>query len=229
MKRLIALVSFFLFTAVPLFAQADLLKAVKAKLDKVADYTATGKMNVDVSYIRVPEAPVTVYYKRPDKFAIRKADGLSILPKGGASINVSTLLSGSNYSAVPAGKAVVGGLPVTVVKLLPLDENSDVVLTTLYIDEKALLVRKAAVTTRDHGSYEIEMEYGKFSSWGLPDKVAFVFNTSEYKLPKGITFEYEKGDKKPAPAAKNKKGKVEIFYSNYTINKGVSDAVFKKA
>ena len=64
--------------------------------------------------------------------------------------------------------------------------------------------------------------------WGLPDKVIFSFNTKDYKLPKGITFEYEKGDdKKKQEALKNKKGKVEITYSGYTINKGVDDKIFE--
>ena len=53
------------------------------------------------------------------------------------------------------------------------------------------------------------------------------FNTKDYKLPKGITFEYEKGDKKKEADLKNKKGKIEISYSSYIINKGVDDKVFE--
>ena len=110
------------------------------------------------------------------------------------------------------------------VKLLPLSENSDVVLTTMYIDEKNLLIRKASTTTKESGTYDMEMSYGKYSQWGLPDKVVFSFNTKDYKLPKGITFEYDDGSKRPE-LPKNKKGRVEIIYSSYVINKGVSDAL----
>jgi hypothetical protein len=46
-------------------------------------------------------------------------------------------------------------------------------------------------------------------------------------MPKGITFEYEKGEKKKEEF-KNKKGSVEITYSSYTINKGVDDKIFAK-
>ena len=54
-------------------------------------------------------------------------------------------------------------------------------------------------------------------------------NTKDYKLPKGITFDYGDGSKKKQTPdkMKDKKGKVEISYSGYTINKGVSDSVFK--
>jgi len=64
--------------------------------------------------------------------------------------------------------------------------------------------------------------------YGLADKIIFEFNTKDYKLPKGITFDYDDGRKKdPKDKLKNKKGKVEISYSNYVINKGVSDKVFE--
>jgi hypothetical protein len=71
------------------------------------------------------------------------------------------------------------------------------------------------------------LNYNKYIDWGLPDKVIFSFNTKDYKLPKGLTFEYEKGDKKNAETFKNKKGKVEISYSAYSINKGVDDNIFQ--
>ncbi|HVG16316.1 MAG TPA: hypothetical protein VM935_15200 [Chitinophagaceae bacterium] len=205
-----------------------ILKKVKAKLDRVSDYQAKGTMNVDVSFINAPKSGVAVFYKKPDRFRINKSGGISLLPKGGLSINMGSLLGASNYTTVPAGTAMVKGISARVLKLLPLEENSDVVLTTLYVDVPNALILKAAVTTKENGSYELDMDYGKYASWGLPDKVNFTFNTKDYKLPKGITFEYEKGDKKAAAPMKAKKGRIEINYSSYIINKGVDDAVFKK-
>ena len=73
------------------------------------------------------------------------------------------------------------------------------------------------------------MEYGKFASYALPQKAVFTFNTKEYKLPKGVTFDYDDGSEKKKENAqvKSNKGMVEITYTNYIINKGVQDAVFK--
>ena len=57
----------------------------------------------------------------------------------------------------------------------------------------------------------------------------FVFKTKDYKLPKGVTFDYDDGSaKKQDENLKNRKGKVEITYTEYLINKGVDDAVFKQ-
>lgn len=202
-----------------------LVKKVKAKLDKVNDYIAEGKMKTDVAFIKAPTGRVKVYYKKPNKFKVKRDGGISILPKGGVSVNMSSVLTSNNFAAISSGESTLGGVKVKVIKLLPADENSDVVLTTLYIDEGNLLIRKANTTTRENGTYEMEMSYGKYADYALPDKVIFAFNTKDYKLPKGVTLEFETGD---APQKiKNKKGRVEITYSSYIINKGVPDAEFK--
>ena len=227
MKSALFLCAFFLSCFIASAqAEAALVKAVKTKLDKVKDYTASGKMKIDVSFINAPQSDVTVYYKRPDKFAVKKRNGISILPKGGVSVNINSLLFTNNYTVIPAGSSVVKGIATKVVKLLPLDDAGDVVLTTLYIDEKAQLIRRSTVTTKENGSFDMVMDYGKYAVYGLPDKVVVLFNAKDYKLPKGITFEYEKGGASPKEPVKNPKGRVEISYANYSINKGISDAVF---
>ncbi len=203
-----------------------LVKKVKAKLDKVNDYVAEGRMKTDVAFIKAPAGKVKMYFKKPNKFKVKRDGGISILPKGGVSVNMSSLLTSDQFVAIPSGDANINGTPVKVVKLLPTDENSDVVLTTLYIDEANLLIRKANSTTKENGTYEMEMIYGNYAFYGLPDKVIFAFNTKDYKMPKGITLEFET-DKPDKNKLKNRKGRVEITYTSYTINKGVPDSEFK--
>jgi len=205
----------------------ELISKIKARLEKVNDYTAKGKLKTNVIFIKAPVATVKVFYKKPDKMKIVNENGISFIPKGSVNINLAKFLSASgNFEIVDAGKEATTGLRL--LKLLPSDENSDIVLSTLYVDEKMELVKKAKNTTRDNGTYELEMNYGKYSSYGLPDKVIFSFNIKDYKLPKGVTFDYDdgSGDKTPEDKLKNKKGKVEITYSSYNINKGVPDSVF---
>jgi hypothetical protein len=229
MKYIVLFLSFFSATVAMAQAEEALLQKVRAKMGKVNDYTAEGRMKLDVSFINAPASKVTVYYKKPNRFKVKKAGGISILPKGGVSVNVASLLAtGGNYQTVPGGTSVVDAKPTTVVKLIPTDEASDVVLSTLHIDEKDAVIRKATVTTKESGTYEILLSYGAYTAWGLPDKVVFSFNTKDYKLPKGVTFEYEKGgERKVADKAKTKKGKVEITYASYAINKGVDNTNFQ--
>jgi outer membrane lipoprotein-sorting protein len=213
------------------FAQdmTGLVNRVKAKLDLVNDYSADGILKTDVAFIKAPVSKIKMYYKKPNRFRLRKDGGISVLPKGGVSINMNNVVGIKDFVALASGEAIVDNVKTKVIKLLPADEKSDIVLSTLYIDEPNLLIRKAVTTTRENGTYEINMTYGKYMSYGLPDKIVFSFNAKDYKLPKGITLDFEEGAKpSELDKLKNKKGKVEITYTSYTINKGIDDALFNQ-
>jgi outer membrane lipoprotein-sorting protein len=206
-----------------------LIQKVNAKIEKVNDYTAEGKMKTKVVFLKVPVSAVKIYFKKPNRLKIKNEKGISFVPKGAVSINISNIVNGEKYTALDAGTDKIANTAVRVVKLLPVDDNADIVLSTIYIDEANLLIKKAKTTTRENGSYELEMTYGKYSAYGLPDKIIFTFNTKEYKLPKGITFDFDDGEsaKSNIPRGLNKnKGQAEITFDSYIINKGVSDAVF---
>ncbi len=206
-----------------------LVQNVKNKLDKVNDYEAAGKMKTNIAFLKVPVANVKVYYKKPGQLKIKNEKGFSFIPRGAVNIDMSNILSSGKYTVLDAGTDKIGNTAVKVVKLLPEDDNADVVLSTLYIDETNLVILKAKTTTRDNGSYELDMSYGKYASFGLPDKIIFSFNTRDYKLPKGVTFDFDDGSttKKEVDKTKNKKGRAEITFSSYNINKGVPDEIFK--
>lgn len=229
MKKIITLITSLICTfLVQAQTPEEVITKVKAKLEKVNDYEAKGKMKTNVVFIKAPIANVKVYYKKPNKLRINNESGISFIPKGSMNINLNNIfINTEGFDLIDMGKEEKTSFRI--IKLLPKDENSDVVLSTVYIDEKQSLIRKAKTTTKENGTYELEMIYGKYAAWGLADKVSFKFNTKDYKLPKGITFDYDDGSKKEpnTDKLKNKKGEVEIIYSSYIINKGVSDTVFK--
>lgn len=231
MKGLTLFTVFTLLISFPARTQdvGALIEKVKAKIEQVHDYEASGMMKTNVPFLKVPMADVVIYFKRPDKLKIKNEKGISLVPKGAVSMSLNSLMANKQFTAIPAGVEKINGIQVQIVKLLPLDDNSEVVLSTLYIDASRLLILKARTTTRENGTYELAMEYGKYASYALPDKVVFAFNTKEYKLPKGVTFDYDDGSKKKKnnDQANSNKGRLEITYKNYSINKGVDDAVFK--
>lgn len=204
-----------------------ILKA-RQKIDRVNDYEAAARMKTNVTFLKVPIATVKVYFKKPNLLKVKSEKGISFIPKGAVSINMNSILGSTDYTVIDAGKDKVGNTAVRVARLLPNDDNSDVVLSTVYIDELTSLILKAKTTTKENGTYELEMSYGKYASFGLPDKIIFSFNTKDYKLPKGVTFDFDDGTSKtPADKTKAKKGRAEITFSSYTINKGLPAAVFK--
>ena len=229
-KKYLPALLVFLLLALSMQAQTaeEVIKNVRAKLDKVNDYEARGKMKTNVIFIKAPIANVKVYYKKPNQLRIINESGISFIPKGSVNINLSTIfVNSTGFDMIDAGKE--SGTGLRIIKLLPKDENAEIVLSTLFIDETLSLIRKSKTTTRESGTYELEMVYGKYAAYGLADKVVFSFHIKDYKLPKGVTFDYDDGTKKEPNANKlqNKKGKVEITYSGYIINKGVRDDIFQ--
>ncbi len=225
---------FLLLFQISFFAQAQdinvLVQKVKDKINQVNDYEANGKMKTNVVFLKVPVATVKLFFKKPNRLRIKNEKGISFVPKGAVNINMSNVLSSGKYSVLDAGNDKIGNTAVKVVKLLPEDDNADVVLSTLYIDPVNQVILKTKTTTRDNGTYELEMSYGKYIAYGLPDKIIFSFNTKDYKMPKGVTFDFEDGSQKKTAAEKeklkNQKGKMEISINGYTINKGIADSVF---
>ena len=218
------------FTVGLSFSQSaeEMAAKLKSKLLSVKDYEAKGMLKTDVAFLKLPISAVRIFYKFPDLFRIKKDGGISVLPKGGIRINMNSLITEGNYTSLSAGRIVWKGSDLAILKLIPNGESSDIVLTTLYVDDKAMLIRRAITTTKDNGTYEMEMEYGKYAKWGLPDKAIMIFNTKDYKLPKGITFEYDASisqkskEKKPL----SKQGRIEISYASYEINKGLAADIF---
>ncbi len=205
----------------------NLIYKIKEKINTVNDYVATGKMKTDITFIKAPIGKITVYFKKPNKFKLKKESGISILPKGGLSINIGNIVSQEDFDIIDSGEEIIDNTKTRKIKLLPRNEESDVVLSTMYIDPIQVLVKKVVTTTKENGTYQIELSYNKYKQYGLPDKVVFGFNTKDYKMPKGITMEFDDdGKKEMREKMKNKKGKVEITYSSYSINKGIDDSVF---
>lgn len=218
---------FFLFNlTVKAQTTDEILQKIKTKLEKVNDYQAAGRMKTNVAFIRSPLAEVKVYYKKPNKLRIVNENGISFIPKGSVNISLNNVFADlQKYDIIDGGR---DSEEIRVIKLLPKNDTSDIVLSTLYVDEKNMLVKKSKTTTRENGTYELAMTYGKYSEYGLPDKIIFTFNTKDYRLPKGITLDYDDASEKSKDKLANKKGTVEIDYSGYNINKGIDNKIFNQ-
>ena len=228
MRKIITIILFFIAGSARAQDINAVLQKAKAKIETVNDYEASGRMKTNVAFLKVPVANVKVYFKKPNRLKVKSEKGISFIPKGAVNINMSNITGTNKFTVIDGGTDKLNGHSLRVARLLPDDDNSDMVLSTVYIDDATGLIMKARTTTKDNGTYELEMSYGKFAAYGLPDKIIFSFNTKDYRLPKGVTFDFDDGTSSP-PADHNKarKGRAEINFSNYIINKGVSDEVFK--
>lgn len=229
-KGMVLLAMLVLWSSVAMAEDADkVFYALRDKLLRVKDYTADVKIKIDVSFMRIPEVKGKLYFKAPDKMRLERNGGLSVLPKKNISMTLNNLVPNGNVTALDAGYETIGTKKVRVVKVIPNDESSNIVLAKLWIDEASLVALKTETTTKDQGMVMMNLEYGSYISYGLPDKVSVSMDVKEYKLPQGVTMDYDNSSEmqqKPK-TAKGKKGTIQLTYLKYDINKGLSDAVFK--
>jgi outer membrane lipoprotein-sorting protein len=230
MKRVVVMLLLWLVCA-DVYAQADatqLYSKLRGKIDAIKDYVANVDMKIDVAFIRIPKLKGKLYFKAPDKMKLERNGGISILPKNSINMTVNNLLPGAAATVIDMGTEMLGTRKVRVLKVVP-DTESDIILSKIWVDENRLLALKTETTTRDNGTIKMELDFGKYETLSLPDKVTFYLDVKEFKLPKGVTMDYEtqpantKADK---PQKGNKKGKIQIHYIDYVVNKGIADNVF---
>lgn len=212
------------------YTAEELFYKMRSKLDLVKDYVADVKMNIDVSYMKVPQLAGKVYFKAPDKMKLERKGGISILPKKGINLTLNSILpDGNDIVVIDGGYEELNGNKYRIIKVIPNNDPNGVVLTKLWVDEARLLTVHTETTTRDNGTIEMDLTFGKYAAQSLPDKVIFYIDVKDYKIPQGLTMDYNTEETSvPVQQGKGKrtKGKIEIRYVSYTINQGMSDKIF---
>ncbi len=224
----------FLMMMTPLCGSAQTTDATKlfynlrSRMLSVNDYVADVRMKIDVAFMRVPLLTGKLYYKAPGKLKLERAGGISILPRKSITLSVDRMMPAGNVTVIDAGSEPIGNIPTRIIKVIP-EGESDIILAKVWVDEARMLALRTETTTRDNGTVRMDLSYDKYAAQALPDQVVFVMDVKEYKLPKGVTMDYDEGTAS-APKDKGpklpKKGRIEIRYLRYQINTGLTDDVF---
>jgi len=206
----------------------EIINGVVSNFNKVNDYQVDVTIKVDVEFIKVPETKAKIYFKQPDKVHL-EAEGFAMLPKNGMEFSPSSLIK-KDYTAIYERDVDLNGFKTSVVKVIPLGDQGEVILSTYWIDQQKQLIRKVESTTKTNGTFTIDFSYDDKIKYPLPSKIVFSFNMDKMNIPSAITGEThnEKSDKKNKSSDSRTKGKVIVNYSNYLVNKGVPDSIFEE-
>ena len=217
---------FLFFVPVMIFAQSKnpdvIVNNIRQAFSKVKDYSVNVDIKVDVSFLKVPEMKAKLFFKQPDKMHI-ESSGFALLPKDGLYTSPMSFLK-NDYTAIFARDEVFNGINTSVVKIIPLNDKGDLILTTLWIDQSKNEIVKVESTTKVNGTFTLILHYGN-NKYPLPDSMQFSFNAEKLKMPQLPTDQSDNGKKKNSGMVS---GKVFISYSNYEVNKGIPDSVFEK-
>jgi hypothetical protein len=204
----------------------DLLTKVVAKLNTVKDYTATANVTADIPMIKILPSKAKIYFKQKDKFKV-EAKGIVILPKQGFT-DVNTFISNSkNYQSILGDTTVINSTKSVLVTVIPNGESSEIILAKLWVDYTRNVFMKTQVTTKSNGTVTTTFNYGDKVSYGLPSKMVFEIDVKKFKIPKSVAADINNRDAK-AKKDTRKKGTITVSLSDYSVNQGLSDALFVK-
>lgn len=213
------LLLFIMVSTSAVWAQPD-ANAIVAEIVRrgniVRTFEADVTIDVDVNFIKIPVKQGKVFYKAPDKFRFR-APGFALIPKRGLNFSVMEMLSGST-TAIYAGNDEKHHI----LKIVPLDDKADYVLSTFWVDQKTSRISKMEVNTKGKGNFMVEFTYGNIG-YDLPETSTVVFDVQQVDIPMNFAgnFKIEK-----SRSEDRSQGRVYIRYSNYKVNGTIAESVF---
>lgn len=204
-----------------------ILEKVRLEFEKVEDYQVDVKIKVDVDFLKMPDREATIYYKRPDKFHI-DSENFAMVPRSGLNFSPLGFLN-YKYTAFYESEDTVSGILTSVIKVIPLEGDADVILSSFWVDTKRNLILKVESSRKPQGTYIIDLEYLKTSEgFWLPSALVFSFTVDRSLISKRFNEPSDSESKgKTKDSEKPETGKVYLNYSNYRVNTGLTDEFFE--
>jgi hypothetical protein len=199
---------------------SQVLKNVRREYDKVRDYTVDLRTVVDMPGMKAPPMTAKIYHKKPDKLHI-ESQGFAMLPRDMIAFSPE-VLNEDNFDAVIQGTEIVEGINCIKVKLLARSDTIRLQRIMLSVDPQRWIILKMN-TEPAHGN-------------AAEAHIAYTAVDNAYLLPSVINLRMTIAGGMKMPGIKSgqsrssepKLATVTMNYSNYRVNKGIDDAIFRK-
>ncbi len=222
MHRHLTAILFLLAAAMhtPVAAQQDpyaLLDRIQKVYGEINDYKVDVEAMVDMQGLSVPKMNATMYYKKPDKVHI-ESDGFAMLPRDAVGFHPD-MFDKDQYDAVIQGEEAIRGTACIKLKLLARSDTLRLQRATLYIDPTRYVVLRMDADPGNGASAQADFTYSRVQG--------------KYWLPKTIAISMASPMHFRRPNAKKKSAKdddnasINMKYTQYVVNKGIPDSVFK--
>jgi len=216
-----------ILSAIAFSQKADpekILENVKKEFDKIDDYQVEVKIKVDVEFLKMSDRKATVFYKKPDKIHI-ESDNFALLPKSGLNFSPFGFLD-YKYTSFYQREDTIDGILTSVIKVIPIEGNADVIISTFWIDTDRNLILQVESSRKPQGTFTVDLQYLKTDdNYWLPSSMVFTFTLEPGLFPGRIPDEFNP-DKNKAKSEEVKTGKVYLKYSDYKVNIGLPDSLF---
>tara|TARA_B100001093_G_scaffold516615_1_gene595829 strand:+ start:1281 stop:1916 length:636 start_codon:yes stop_codon:yes gene_type:complete len=203
-----------LFLSISVHSQSEEAKnkilTVMSKMESTPPYSCDVKIKIDVKFINIKERNGKMTYTSPDEIDY-KIKGFAFLPKKEMGATSADLFK-KDFIAISLGTQ----LDNEIIKVIPLDINSDIVTGQFWIGEDEL-INKMIIITKDKGSYTAEMDYNGLE-YDLPSSITMSFDVKNQKMPALLTGDLESYSEEDIMDGEVSKGIIKINYFNHIFN-----------
>ena len=211
----------FLFSPGLLLAQEEgtrTLDALQKKYSNLKDYTVDVNVHFDVEGFKAPDMQAKLYCKPPDRMKI-ESKRIFFLPKEGGTFN-PFMFNKEDFEVKFLERLTYEGRNAVKLKLTPKKRKLNAQDFILTVDTDRNLIREMNTSSSDGREVKALIEYGQFADFDLPTRIELHLNVQ-------FSESMEIKDFGPsAQPAKRVTGRVDITYSNYKVNSGLSDKIF---
>ena len=194
------------------------LDAIEKKYSGLKDYIADVNVHFDIETFKTPDMQAKLYFKAPDKMKV-ESKGVFFFPREGGFFNPA-LFKKDDFE-IRIVEPVTEGKKDVKLKIIPKKKEKMGREFVLWIDRDDNLVREIHTAQLDGRETKAKIEYGKFGPFELPRQIllALDFPSVEPNERRGFGPFEQKSERVT--------GTIEITYTNYKVNTGLKDEIFR--
>jgi hypothetical protein len=192
---------------------ADLLK-IKNRMDSINQFTASLKLDVDISFIQMPTKYAVMTYKKgqPVRFT---SDNFVMIPKRGLDFTLTKIFE-YPIITVDRGTENINGKTYKTINVIPTDKRADYSIATMLIDIENQRIAESEISTRKDGTYTLIMQYDN-EKMVLPSKLEVDFEMDRIKIPFNFMGKDTHIDRNKMRTEELKTGKIFLQITNYQL------------
>ena len=208
------LILFYLLGICTLNAQdidLDIIKAQK-RTDTILKFSAKVKIDVDISFINIPEKFARIEYSKNEDTKIFSEDFV-LIPKKGLDVSLYQLFK-NPFITVNRGTEIRKHKKYKLVNIIPINRKADFSIATVLIDTNNSRIIEYEINTKKDGNYIVKMNYDKPTSI-LPSKIEVTIEIERIRIPLKYMGKDVKVDKEKYKSNDPKTGTIFLSF-NYT-------------
>jgi hypothetical protein len=196
------------------------LDPIEKKYSELKDYMVDAKVHFDIETLKAPDMQAKLYFKAPDKMKV-ESPKIFFFPKEGGYFN-PFLFKKKEFEVKLLERLTLDGKNGVRLKLTPTNTGALNKVFVLTIDTDRNLIKEIKISPSEGREIKATIEYGMFGGFELPIRIDLELDIPGGE-PSGMREFTQFGQR-----AKRITGKVQITYSNYKVNLGLSNEMFKE-